>query len=189
MMRSLFITALLAISASASAQGFDYNYFELGYSSIDVDVASVDGDGVSLGGSFAINPDFHVFAGYTTGDLDFNVDYTGWNAGIGYNTELSDKVDAYARLSYEYAEIDAPIFGSVDDSGYGFSVGLRFAASQEVELGAAINYVDLGDSGDDTGFEASALYRFTDAFALGLVGDWGDDISVYTLVGRFYFGK
>lgn len=189
MLRSALFTTLLALSVSAGAQGFDYNYFQLGYSSIDVDDVNVDGDGMSLGGSFAINENYHVFAGYTSGDLDFNVDYTSWNAGIGYNSALSDKVDAYARLSYEYAELDVPGFREFDDDGFGFSVGLRFAATPDVELGAAINYVDLSDSGDDTGFEARALYNFTDAFAMGLVGEWGDDISVYSLIGRFYFGK
>jgi hypothetical protein len=189
MLRSALFTTLLALSVSAGAQGFDYNYFQLGYSTIDIDSPNVDGDGLSLGASYAINTDFHVFAGYTSGDLDFNVDTTSWSAGFGYNTELSDKVDAYARLSYEYAEIDVPFFGGFDDNGLGFTVGLRFAASPDVELGAAIGYVDLGDSGDDTGFELSALYNFSDAFAMGLSGDWSDDVSVYSLNGRFYFGK
>lgn len=189
MLRSVLFTTLLALSVSAGAQGFDYNYFQLGYSSIDVDEVNIDGDGVSLGGSFAINDDYHVFANYGMADLDFNADLTTWGAGFGYNTELSDAVGAYARLSYEYVELDPPGGGSFDDSGLGFSVGLRFAASPDVELGAAINYVDLSDSGDDTGFELSALYNFSDAFSMGLVGDWGDDISVYSLIGRFYFGK
>ncbi len=189
MLRSSLIVLLLAFSASASADGFDYNYLTLGYGSIDFDEVGVDGDGYAIAGSFSIAPKFHVFAGYNGGNLDFDIDVTTWGAGFGYNTTLSDKVDAYARLSYEYIEVDVPLAGSVDDSGLGFGVGLRFAASDKVELNAGINYVDYGDAGDDTGFEAGGLYNFTDAFALGLSGDWSDDVSVYSLNGRFYFGN
>ena len=189
MSRSTVAVLLLIASASASAEGFDYNYLQLEYTNIEFDDISVDGDGFGLSGSYAINPDWHVFAGYGAAGLDFDVDATTIAAGIGYNTELSPVVDAYARLSYQYVELDAPGLGSVDDSGIGFGVGLRFAASQDLELNAGIEYVDFGDGGDDTGFGLGALWKFTDAFALGLGGSWSDDVTSYTLSGRVYFGK
>jgi lipopolysaccharide assembly outer membrane protein LptD (OstA) len=189
MFRSTIAVLLLIASASANAQGFDYNYLQLEYTNIELDDISVDGDGFGLSGSYAINPDWHVFAGYQSAGLDFGVDATFLAAGIGYNTELSPVVDAYARLSYQYVDLDAPGVGSFDDNGLGFDVGLRFAASQDLELNAGIDYVDFGDGGDDTGFYAGALWKFTDAFALGLGGSWGDDVSAYTLSGRVYFGK
>ena len=189
MSRSTIAALLLIASASANAQGFDYNYLQLDYTNIELDDINVDGDGFGLSGSYAINPDWHVFAGYQQAGLDFDVDATFLAAGIGYNTELSPVIDAYARLSYEYIDLDTPGFGSFDDNGLGFDVGLRFAASQDLELNAGIAYVDYGDADDDTGFYAGALWKFTDAFALGLAGSWGDDISAYTLSGRVYFGK
>ena len=188
MLRSSLVLLLLTLSVSASAEGFDYSYLQLDYNNLEFDNTSADGDGFGLSGSFAINPDWHVFGGYQDTSLDFGVDATSIVAGIGYNTELSPVVDAFARLSYQYAEVDAPGFGSIDDNGLGFSVGLRFAASEELELNAAIDYVDFGD-GDDTGFSAGALYNFSDAFALGLAGSWADNVSAYTLSGRFYFGR
>ena len=66
---------------------------------------------------------------------------------------------------------------------------MRFAASDELEVDAAIDYVDLGNGGDETAFSLGALYNFTDAFSAGLGGSWSDDVSAYTLVGRIYFGK
>jgi long-subunit fatty acid transport protein len=189
MSRSTIAVLLLIASASANAQGFDYNYLQLEYTNIELDDVSVDGDGFGLSGSYAINPDWHVFAGYQAAGLDFGVDATFLAAGIGYNTELSPVVDAYARLSYQYIDLDTPSFGSVDDNGLGFDVGLRYAASKDLELNAGIEYVDFGDGGDDTGFYAGALWKFTDAFALGLGGSWADDVSAYTLSGRVYFGK
>lgn len=189
MLRSSLIVGLLAFSAAASAENFDYNYLTLGYGNIDFDDIGVDGDGFGLGGSYAINESYHVFAGYTAADLDFDVDATSWSAGIGYHTGLSDAVDLVATLSYEYVELDVPLVGSVDDNGLGLGLGLRFAASDKLEVTAGINHVDLSDSGSDTGFGLGGLYSFTEAFSLGLSGDWNDDSSAYTLSGRFYFDR
>ena len=189
MLRSSIILILLAFSASASAAEFDYNFFSLSYGNIEFDDVNVDGDGFGLSGSYAINEDFHVFASYEGAGLDFGIDATTLGAGIGWHTGLSPVVDLVAGLSYQYVELDAPGAGSVDDNGLGLGVGLRFAASDQVELNAGINYVDFSDSGDDTGFSAGGLYNFTDAFSMGLGGNWSDDTSSYTLSGRFYFGR
>jgi opacity protein-like surface antigen len=189
MFRSTLVILALLFSASAGAQGFDYSYIQLGYGTFDFDDIDVDGDGFGLSGSYAINPDWHVFAGYEDASLDFGIDATSFGAGVGYNTELSPAVDMFARLSYQYVELDAGAFGSVDDNGIGFGVGMRFAASDQLEIDAGIDYVDLSDSGDETAFSAGAVYNFTDAFSVGLGGSWSDDASSYTLVGRFYFGE
>lgn len=190
MLRSALIIGFLAFSASAGAQGFDYNWLSFGYGMVEFDDVNVDGDGFGLDGSLAINEDFHVFGEYETADLDFGFDATTFSAGVGYNTEMSPTVDAFARLSYEYVEIDGPVVGSNDETGFGFGVGLRFAAGTDVELNAGIDYVDYGSSGgDDTALTLGGLYSFTPAFALGLAGSWGSDVSSYSLSGRFYWGK
>jgi long-subunit fatty acid transport protein len=177
MFRSTWALIALVFSASAGAQDFDYNYLQLGYGTIDFDDINVDGDGLGLSGSYAINPDWHVFAGYQDADLDFGIDATSFGAGVGYNTELSPTVDMLARFSYQYVEVDAGGQGSIDDNGIGFGVGMRFAASDELEVDAAIDYVDLGNGGDETAFSLGALYNFTDAFSAGLGGSWSDDVS------------
>ena len=127
--------------------------------------------------------------GYQTADLDFGIDASTFNAGIAYNTSVSPVVDLIARLSYEWVEIKVPGFPSIDDNGFGLGVGLRFAASDTIELNAGISYVDLSDGGDDTAFGAAGIYNGRYAFALGLSGSWGSDVSVYALTGRLYFGR
>ena len=190
MNRSVFVVCLLALSTAAVAEDFDYSYLQLNYGTLEFDDINVDGDGLGLSGSYAISPDWHVFGGYQAVGLDFGVDVTTLGAGIGYNTELSPVVDMVARLSYQYVEFDAPGGGgNFDDSGLGLGIGIRFAASEEFELTAGIDYVDFGDGGDDTGFSAGGLYNFSDAFALGLGGSWSDDTSALVLSGRFYFGR
>ena len=189
MLRSALILLLLALTASASAKEFDYDFFQLTYGNIEFDDINVDGDGFGLAGSYSINDDFHVFAGYEAAGLDFGIDATTIGAGLGWHTTLSPVVDLVASVSYQYIELDAPGGGNADDNGLGLGLGLRFAASELLELNAGISYVDLSDSGDDTGFGIGGLYSFTEAFALGLSAAWSDNATSYTLAGRFYFGR
>jgi Outer membrane protein beta-barrel domain len=189
MQRTTLAMALLALSATASAGEFDYNYLTVGYGNTEFDGIDVDGDGFGLGGSFALSDSYHVFAGYDTASLDFDIDVTRWGAGIGWNTGISPTVDLVTRLSYQFIELEADGFGSEDDNGLGLGVGLRFAASKALELDAGIDYVDYGDGGDDTAFGVGGLYSFSEAFAVGLAGSWSDDVSSYTVSGRFYFGE
>ena len=189
MFRSTLVLIALLFSASAGAQGFDYNYLQLGYGTLKFDDIDVDGDGFNLSGSYVINPDWHVFADYENSSLDFGIDATGVAAGVGYNTELSPTIDMYTRLSYQYVELDGGAAGSFDENGVGFSVGMRIATADQMEVNVGINYVDLGDGGDETALSLGALYNFTDIFSLGLGGSWSSDASSYTLAGRFYFGK
>lgn len=190
MLRSSLVLLVLAFSVSANAGDFDYNYLQLDYSNLEFDNNSIDGDGLGISGSFAINPDWHVFAGYQSVGLDFGIDLNAFNAGVGYNTEMSPTIDAFARFSYEYIELDAPAgFGSTDDSGFGFGIGMRFAASEELEVVAGIDYIDFGSGGDDTAFSLGGLYSFSDAFALGLGASWASDTTAYNVNGRFYFGN
>ena len=192
MLRSTLVILLLAFSASASAEGFSYNYLTLGYGNTDFDFVGADGDGIGLGGSFAFTPSIHGFASWETVDLDVNiplvgnvsVDTTRLRAGVGYNTGLSDALDMYARLSYEGIDFDVP---GGDDNGYGLGIGVRYRAMDELELNAGIKYVDYSDLGDDTGVEVGGVYNFNDTWSLGLRGEFSDDVSTYTVSGRFYF--
>jgi hypothetical protein len=189
MLRSSLLFLLLALSSAAGAEDFDYNWLSFGYSLIDFDDFDLDGDALGIDGSFAFHDDFHAFASYSTADLDFGIDGTTFDIGVGYNTQLSNVIDAWARLSYVYEEFDVPGAGSNDDNGFGFGVGMRFAATEQVELEGAIQYTDLNDRGDETALVFGGLYSFTPAFAAGLFGEWGDDVTSYMLLGRFYWAQ
>jgi len=189
MLRLSLISLILAFSASANADDFDYNFLTLGYGSVDFDDVGVDGSGFTLGGSYAMTDSYYAFFDYSAASLDAGIDATLWGAGFGYHRALSDQVDLVAKLSYEYVELDIPLAGSFDDSGLGLAVGVRYAQSEKLELNAGINYVDFSDGGDDTGFELGALYSINDAYSVGLSGAWSDNVSMYTLSGRFHFGK
>jgi hypothetical protein len=185
--RSLFL-ALFVFSATAVAEDLNYNFIQGSYGQIEVDDVDVDGDGFGIEGSVALTDRFHLFGGYTTADLDFGIDLNQLEAGIGFNSPISETVDLIASLAYVSAEVEAAGFGSVDDSGYGLGVGLRAMLTPVLEVNGDIQYVDFGDGADDTGFGAGFLYSFTERFAAGLSGDWSDDFSSYQLNARMLFG-
>lgn len=193
MLRSVLFTALLALSVSAAAQDFDYNYLGIGYQRVTLDDGTfdVDGDGIGLEGSFEVGESFFVFGGYGMAEFEeagIEVDADTLSIGLGWHTGLSDKVDFVAGLSYEYIDLSA-LGISVDDNGIGLGVGLRFDASDKVEVTGGVDYVDYSDGGDDTTFGLGFLYSVTDSIDVGLNGEWGDDSSAYGVSGRFYFGQ
>ena len=192
MLRSILLVILFAFSGVAFADDFNYNQVTVSYGQVDFDDFNADGDTLSINGSAAVNENFHVFASYGVGEIDDGIDTLDvdrWNAGVGYNTSLSESVDLVVGLSYEYIDLSVPGFGSVDDNGFGLGVGLRMAASEKLEIDAGISYVDMSDNGDNTAFGGGLLYSFTENFALGLSASFDDDVTEYNVGGRFYFGN
>ena len=191
---SRYLTAVFALflALPAMAESPNYNFLELGYQSVDLDVGGgfdVDGDGYVLGGSFEIGENFFGFAGYSKTDFDFNVDLTQLQAGIGWHTGLTENTDFFARAAWVDAEIDAPGFGSVDESGYGLGIGVRSNVTDLIELYGEVSYVDLGSGADSTAFGAGIYFNLTDNFALGLGASVDDDVTSYGANARFYFGS
>jgi hypothetical protein len=193
MLRSVLFTTLLALSANAGAQGFDYDFLSVGYSRLNFDGGGVDvdGDGFGIAGSFEINESFFIAGNYSFGELEeqgVELDLDTLSAGIGWHTPLSDTVDFVTTLSYEYVEASALGF-EADDNGIGLGVGLRFQASEVIEFNGGISYVDMSDGGSDTGFGLGVLYGVSETFDVGLSGDWADDVSAFGISGRLYFGR
>lgn len=193
MWRSIVCLALIPLSGVALAEDFDYSFLEGSYSQIDIDGLG-DGDGFGFGGSYAMTDRLHVFGGFESGEVDVDlgapfgsvgVDVDRIEAGIGFHTPLSDAVDLIASASYLSVDLSV-----IDDSGYEVGVGLRAMASPAIELAGGVSYADAGDIIDgETSFSAGFLYHFSDAFAAGVGGSWGDDMSSYALNGRFSFGQ
>lgn len=186
MTRSALVLMLLALSGSVMAEGFSYNFVTASYGTVDFDDLDVDGDGFGIGLSLELNDEFHLFGAYESADLDFGVDVTDWNVGVGFNTAITPVIDVFAQLSYEYVEVDAG-FADADDNGYGIGIGLRTAPIERAELYGGVKYVDLSDSGDNTALFLGFLFNVTDTIAVGVNGAWDDDVSSYGLNGRIYF--
>ena len=184
MKRSALMAVLaLAVAGPVAADDFNYTFVSADYSFIDSD--GLDGDGLGAGVSFAFHENWHGFVGASFTSFDFDIDGTTAQAGVGYNTPVSEAIDLIAQVSYLYADIDTP-FGGDSETGYGAAVGFRAHASENLEINGSINYADIGDS-SDTGFGLGAIYDFTESFSAGVNASWADDVTGYGVLARFYF--
>jgi opacity protein-like surface antigen len=189
MKRSLVVFSLTAMSSLAFADGFSYTYLQATYGQVDIDNVSVDGDGLGLNGSYGITDDLNIVAGYQTSDFDSIAEADQWSVGLGVHQSITETMDVTASVSYIDVEFDALGVPVAEDDGFGLAVGIRTNLTPMVEVNAGVSYIDLSNSGSDTGFGGGFLYNFTDTFSLGLAAEWSDDVSVYSLSGRMYFGK
>ena len=112
-----------------------------------------------------------------------------------YVAQMSPKAVSDIRNVSElqfFADMSPRAYGehlAADEDGYGATVGIRGLVSDNFELSGSIGYVDLGDAGDGTAFGAEALYSFTENFALGFNVSVDDDVTMYGVGARFYFGN
>jgi hypothetical protein len=179
----------LGVAGTASAAELDYNYAELRYIDTELDAGpfDVDGDGFELGGSMELAQSVHIFGNFQTLDFGSGIDASAFEIGGGYAMPLNNSADLVARLSYIDGEIDTPA-GDADDSGFGFSAGARSMFTPQIEGRAFINYVDLDESGDEVSFELAGDYFVNDQIALGASLELGDDVTTWTVGGRWFFG-
>ena len=96
--KALVVMTVLAVPAvgAAQTQPFSYTYVELAYDESDFDLGGggdVDGDSLTLSGSFEINEDWHAYAAFANSDLDFGIDVDTWTIGAGYRYPLRDDVE------------------------------------------------------------------------------------------------
>lgn len=156
---ALTLAAALPLSASA-AEGISYNYAEAGYAKTDGKYSSSDADGWALAGSYAFHPNFHVFGGYSkqeTDSINFgsfripSTDADTWRVGVGYNHELSKRVDLVTRVAYEQSKFDNNLAGNYKLKGGSVEAGVRGSLTPNWEGYAFAGYQDY-DKGYDGKF-------------------------------------
>jgi hypothetical protein len=191
--RALLVAPLLLPAVSGAqdtrpeSSQFNYSYVEIGYDENDFDVngGDIDGDGLTLSGSYEINDDWHVFASYGQSDLDFNVDIDTLTIGAGYVFPLREDVDIYGRVLYINQDIDTPGPGDADEDGLGLQARIRAIVADNVEVEGGIQYVDVGDN--DTSLQAGARYHFTEQFSAGVGITFGGDTDGIGINARWEF--
>jgi len=142
MKRYLLAIALAAATpfAASAAEGVSYNYVQGGYAATNTDGADADGWGID--GSVAVHPNFHLFGAYSNQEIDdTSTDFDQWRVGVGYNRELSPKVDLLSRVAYE--KFDAG--HGFDFDGYSAEVGVRASLLPNLEGYALAGYEHYDD--------------------------------------------
>lgn len=166
MKKSLLALALIAAVpfAASAADGVSYNYVEGGYTKTNVE--GPDSDGWALKGSVAIAPNFHLFADYSNQEVDnVNVDFDQWRVGVGYNHELSKRVDLLTRVAYEKVKTDSFNVGNVrvpsfSADGYSVEVGVNSALTNHLNGYALAGYEDGDDYDGDFYGRLGAQVKF-----------------------------
>ncbi len=102
---------------------------------------------------------------------------------------ISDNTSFFTNVTLVRAEVDVGLPGSVDDDGYGLSIGVRSNTSQRIEAEGSLSYIDLGNGADGLAVGGAGWYRLSDSFAIGLIVNFDEDIVAYGIGGRYYFGN
>ena len=182
----VLLAALLAAPALAE-DPLSYGFVQLDYVDAELD-GGPDGDGFDLGLSVELGETLYAFGGY--GDLDFEgIELSSWTVGLGAHAPLGERASGFVQVGYIDADVEVVLFGTGEDDGWTAAAGVRgLLADARVELAAAIDYIDLSDSGDDTAFRVEARYNVNRALSLGVGYATSDDTDALSLGARFYFG-
>lgn len=165
---------LAAAPLAAMADGMSYSYVEADYVDVDVDDGP-SGDGFGLRGSVGFLDNLFAFVDYVDASVD-DIDIENISVGVGGHYPIASDVDAVGRIGYTETDLSAGPFSASDD-GYLLSLGLRGRMSQ-FEAEGHVVYTDLSDGGDETAFEVTGRWNFTDMFSAGLSYRMGDDANV-----------
>lgn len=189
-MQRRILSGLAALAAAlplaGNADTMDYSYAELGYIDAELDDVDVEGDGLGLRGSLAVNETFFVFAGYEGLEYDFDVESTMFNVGGGGHWPLSDNLDIVGRLGLVSAEIEVGR-RDADETGLLLGARLRAAVAPRFEIEGGFDYLDLDDVSEDMFLIGEGRYFFTDQVAGGLSLQLGDDATAIGLNVRLTF--
>ena len=162
-------------TVKADTDTFSYTYVEAGIADF-VD----DADGVTflVGGSYNFAKNFNFLANFSRTNIDdFNVngfdidaDSNNFSVGVGFHTPINNKTDFTASLSYlRLSTALSTGFGFVsqeldDANGFGAGIGVRFKATDQIELNAGVDYIDVEDE-SDTLVNLGVRYHFNNRFS------------------------
>ena len=184
MKKFLMIVALVAAPAALAEPS--YNYFDVSYQAggemdfctVFLPPCTIDADGFALKGSFVVNDSWFVEFDYNAVGTDpTGIDVTDYALLAGWHNEMF-----FAKFGYASGEVDLIGFGTFDDSGLTFDVGLRNMVTDTFELNAHVGYSDLGDFDTFTNFGFGGVFMFTDSMGLSFNYDIraGDDVDFTT---------
>jgi hypothetical protein len=191
--RSILAIAILTASSGVISKEISYDYIEGTYASItDSSVGEdIDGDGLGVGGSFSVAPAIALTAEFSATSYDtyrgIDVDTTGFSFGVTAHGSISPGADIYGNFSVLRANTEATDgFNTIedDDTGNQITVGLRFSASDVVELEVAGIRTDVFDDTSNS-FAFGARFYASEKFSLGIAYRTGDDVDALLFNARF----
>lgn len=134
------VAALSMSSAAFAAEGTSYTFVEGGYGYSELVGGEADGNGYRAAASLELPANFIVAGSYR--DMSYgnpaDFDMSELSAGLGYKCALGDAFDIISSVTYEKLDFD----GS-SESGFGLGLATRGRITDNVELSAGLQYVDI----------------------------------------------
>ena len=179
-------TLLLACAPGAAMAEMNYTGIELNFVTVDLGDIDIDGDGFELAGAYAMSDRYFLFGQYSDQDLDFGLDGEAFEVGAGFNHALRTDIDFVGTVSYVDSEIALGSL-SIDDDGFALGAGVRARVARAFEVEGGIRYLDLDESGSDTGFVVGGRYYLNEMFALSAGTDLSDNNDTFRIGFRAEF--
>ena len=179
MNKTLIASALIStFSFGALAETPSFNNLEIGYTEYDFG-SGIELDGFEISVTRELTESIYISADTAQiEDGPFDLGLT--TIGIGFKTEITNSTVFFAELSY--ADLD----GDVSESGYEISTGIRSMVTDQLELKAGVEYLDI-DNDDTTSFVIGAAFNFTDSLAAYTDYSYDSDLENYGIGLRFTF--
>ena len=186
-------TAVLADESTYS--DLSYSYLQVTYGNGEVD--DIDSDIWNIGVSLAVVDQIYLTAFYQDTDFDTEDNYSSFEQkafgfGVGLRMPIAASADFIAEATYLNGKTSIDhgygrFHNSESDNGYGLTLGMRAMASEKIEIGLGIQYVDIFD-GNETVWTMGADYFISKDMSLGLHYLKGTgDINAVSLNARYNF--
>ena len=183
------VVVSLFVSGVSFAEGVAYDYVRLNYVNTELDLGpvDVDGDGLELDGSVSfLQKRAFAFGSYSDVEFDGDVDASRLDVGGGYRHAVRPRMDLVGRFGYTRSDVSAG-GADVDDDGLLVSGGVRSRMAEKFEGRASLNYRMMDESDNQTEFEFGGDFYVTNNISLGAELCLGDDVTTWTLGGRYAF--
>lgn len=189
----ILVVAILAASSNVMSKDISYDYVQGSYASVtDSSLREdIDGDSLGVSGSFSVAPAIALTAGFSATSYDtirgVDIDTSSLGFGVTAHASISPEADVYGNFSVLRANAEMTDgFDTIDDDDTGnqIKVGLRFSASDVVELEVGGSRTDVFDDTSNM-FGFGARFYANEKFSLGIAYTTGDDVDALHFNARF----
>ena len=196
--RNIMLAALsftLAATIPASASELSYSNISVGYQAQTSDNLGldVDLDGIKFDGSFAVTDSVFLRADYLalcSDTVDFDpvsdeIDLSKFSIGVGFHFPVAETTDLVTTISYANVEEDF-LSDSSNEDGFIASGGIRSKPTDMIELGANVNYADIGNE-SNVGFDLTGRVFVLPVASIGLSYNKLEDSDGFLIDARYDF--
>ena len=198
---------ILGFSSLAYAEGNPgYNFVKFKYLEPQINpefLRSTTSDSFGLHGAYSVRRDLQLFARYLDANLEPQLALPGvglepgednrLSLGMGYSY-LIGPLDVVARAAYEKLELHEPLPGqgdlsllrNYDEEGFSLQLGLRGPITSQTSWDARFTRLEVDRF--ETGYGFAGHLKFGNGLSFGADVQVFDDITTWTLGGRYYFG-